>query len=221
VTGLLLSLLCTFAILVGGMAQLESRAASTKAQSQTAADAAALAAVAESGPYGGGNPRAVAMEYARANDAHLISCDCPPGGTKMQVRVLISGIEAEARAVIDVDALAPVRVDFDASGMDRRLLEAVSRLVEASGGRVYVEAGYRSFEHQTKLWKEALARHGSAEVADNWVARPGHSFHELGLAVDLGGDLELAARLIEELELPLYRPLPHEPWHFELVGTRS
>jgi hypothetical protein len=44
--------------------------------------------------------------------------------------------------------------------------------------------------------------------------------HERGLAVDLGGDTGLAARLVADLGLSLYRPLPHEPWHFELVGTR-
>jgi hypothetical protein len=45
--------------------------------------------------------------------------------------------------------------------------------------------------------------------------------HELGLAVDLQGDVETAARLVEELGLPLWRPMAYEPWHFELVGSRS
>jgi hypothetical protein len=45
--------------------------------------------------------------------------------------------------------------------------------------------------------------------------------HERGLAVDLGGDLIRAVQLIEELDLPLYRPLANEPWHFELIGSRG
>jgi hypothetical protein len=45
--------------------------------------------------------------------------------------------------------------------------------------------------------------------------------HERGLAVDLGGDLALAADLIDELALPLWRPLANEPWHFELRGARE
>jgi hypothetical protein len=219
-TLLVASLLCSLAILLGGLVRIESSAATTKAQAQAAADASALAATAESAPYGGGDPRLVAEQYARANGARMLACDCEPGATTMHVRVAVGGVEAEARAVIDVNALAPVRVDFDGAGMDRRLLEAVETLVRASGGRVYVQAGYRSFEHQTELWNEAVRRYGDPEVADNWVARPGHSFHELGLAVDLGGDLGLAVRLIERLNLPLYRPLVHEPWHFELIGTR-
>jgi hypothetical protein len=44
--------------------------------------------------------------------------------------------------------------------------------------------------------------------------------HNLGLAVDLGGDIDLALELIERLDLPLYRPLTNEPWHFELTGSR-
>jgi hypothetical protein len=28
-------------------------------------------------------------------------------------------------------------------------------------------------------------------------------------------------RIIDELDLPLYRPLEHEQWLFELVGSRS
>ena len=54
----------------------------------------------------------------------------------------------------------------------------------------------------------------------DWVAPPGHSMHERGLAVDLGGDLARAVQLIDELDLPLHRPLANEPWHFELIGSR-
>jgi hypothetical protein len=41
------------------------------------------------------------------------------------------------------------------------------------------------------------------------------------MAVDLGGDLSLAVRLITRMHLPLWRPLPNEPWHFELNGSRG
>jgi hypothetical protein len=70
------------------------------------------------------------------------------------------------------------------------------------------------------LWAEALVKYRDPEVADDWVARPGRSLHEKGLAVDLGGDLELAVSLIARLGLPLHRPLPNEEWHFELTGSR-
>jgi LAS superfamily LD-carboxypeptidase LdcB len=99
--------------------------------------------------------------------------------------------------------------------------EAIDRLLVAARGAVHVISGWRSPSRQRALWDAALLRYGDAEVADDWVARPGSSLHELGLAVDVGGDVELAARLIAALDLPLHRPLAHEPWHLELVGSRS
>lgn len=106
-------------------------------------------------------------------------------------------------------------------GLHPAMAEAVSVLISAAEGRVWVNSGYRSTAHQAVLWQGALEKYGDPEVADNWVAPPGHSMHERGLAVDLGGDLALAARLVEQLGLPLWRPMSWEPWHWELSGSRG
>ncbi len=189
------------------------------ARAQTAADAAALAAVAESSPSGEGRPAEAAADYAERNGGRLLKCYCDVGATAMQVLVSVDGVVAEARAVMDPALLAPVTLG-STEGLHPDLAAAVDRLVAASVGRVRVLSGFRSPERQARLWNEALRAHGSAEAADDWVARPGTSMHEKGLAVDLGGDLAQAVRLIDELDLPLHRPLPHEPWHFELSGSR-
>lgn len=216
--GLVLSLLCgTVVVALGGAAQVRSRA-------QTAADAAALAAVFESGPYGTADPAGAARTYAEANDARLIECDCVPGATEMEVEVVLDDFHARARAVIEVDKLAPALVGLGSkttAGLNPALEQAVAKLIKASNGRVYLVSGYRSPERQAELWQEALARYGDPEVADNWVARPGTSKHEKGLAVDLGGDLDLAASLVAHLDLPLWRPMSWEPWHFELMASRG
>lgn len=91
----------------------------------------------------------------------------------------------------------------------------------ASNGRVWIVSGYRSTARQYQLWVGALQKYGDPEIADNWVAPPGHSYHERGLAVDLGGDVEYAAQLVAELRLPMWRPMSWEPWHFEVVGSRG
>lgn len=218
---LVLCLLSTFAIVLGTVGSLEFQAAALRARAQTAADAAALAAVAESGPYGGASPEEVARYYAGRNGAQLLECHCEPGANVMQVRVAIDTVPAEARAIIDPLEIAPASVSFDARGLNESLARAVAVLTESSGGRVYVRSAYRPPWRQAQLWTAALAQYGDAEIADNWVAPPGRSMHTRGLAVDLGGDIELAVRLIDELDLPMYRPLAHEPWHFELVGSRS
>ena len=197
-----------------------ARAAGERARAQLAADAAALAAVAESGPYGGNDPVIAAKAYARVNGARLLSCVCPRGATAMQVEVAVGDLVARARAVMEPDLLRPESSLFPATGLHPLLKAAVEQLVAHSGGRVHVVSGYRSIAEQQALWASALQRYGSAEAADDWVAPPGHSMHERGLAVDLGGDLELAASIVEDLGLPLHRPLPNEPWHFELVPQR-
>lgn len=107
------------------------------------------------------------------------------------------------------------------TGLHPALAEAVYRLISASGGRVWLVSGYRSTAHQAILWQAALERYRDPEKADNWVAPPGFSYHERGLAVDLGGDLEYAAALVRRLKLPLWRPMSWEPWHFELAGSRG
>lgn len=210
---LLASTLAVGSVVVG-------RVAAHGARAQLAADAAALAAVAESAPLGGGRPSEVAADYAEANGARLIECHCDEGATTMQVLVEVDGVEGEARAHLDPALLAPAAIAA-ATGLHPALAAAVGELVGASYGRVRVVSGFRSGARQAELWAAALERCGTAEAADDWVARPGSSMHEKGLAVDLGGDLAEAVRLIEELALPLHRPLPHEPWHFELSGSRE
>lgn len=195
-------------------------ATSLRGRAQAAADAAALAAVAEAGPYGRGLPERQAETYARLNGAVLTECRCQVGASAVQVTVNIDDVVAYARAVIDPEAIAPVAVGGSTGRLHPRLQAAVTALIDASGGRVRLISGARSRADQTRLWHEALAKYGSAEAADDWVAPPGHSMHEKGLAVDLGGDLGLAVELVDRLGLPLWRPMAHEPWHFELVGSR-
>jgi LAS superfamily LD-carboxypeptidase LdcB len=138
----------------------------------------------------------------------------------MQVSVKVGGVIADARAVFDPSLLAPATLNGEAAGLHPELKEAVDKLIAASDGSIQLVSGFRSHAHQQRLWNEALARYGSAEAADDWVAPPGHSMHEKGLAVDLGGNLELAVDLVRRLDLPLWRPMEHEPWHFELIGSR-
>jgi hypothetical protein len=215
------TLVCALALLGAALAGQLASVASLRARAQTAADAAALAAMAESAPGGGGRPEVAASFYASRNDARLLDCRCPVGGRDAYVRVSLEGLFAEARAVFEPHLLAPARAAPDAEGLHPALRRAVDRLVSAAQGAVWVTSGYRSTEEQARLWASALARYGSPEAANDWVAPPGHSLHERGLAVDLGGDLGRALRLIEDLGLALHRPLANEPWHFELMGSRS
>ena len=207
-------------VLVGTFLGDLGHAVASRTRAQLAADAAALAAVAEGAPYGSGLAAMVAERYAEANGAELIECNCVAGSEAVQVEVEVDGVLASARAVLDPTLFGPAPLGVT-DGLHPRLASAVETLLRSSGGAVRLVSGWRSSDEQRVLWSNALARYGSAEVADDWVAPPGSSMHERGLAVDLGGDLELAARLVAELGLPLYRPLANEAWHFELLGSRG
>ena len=91
-----------------------------RARAQSAADAAALAAVAAEAPILGldEDPQAAARDEAERNGAVLVSCDCSSGGTAATVEVRVTpklgflsgwfgrSARAEARAELDPDVLS-------------------------------------------------------------------------------------------------------------------
>ena len=104
-----------------------------------------------------------------------------------------------------------------------------------------VQSAYRSFESQTRVYDDDKAQHGEA-YADTDTARPGHSEHQTGFAVDISavpascsldacfGDTPhgrwLAAnawRFGFLLRYPADKVpvtgFTYEPWHFRYVGV--
>ena len=53
-----------------------------------------------------------------------------------------------------------------------------------TGGQITAVSGYRSQGEQTAIWDETIAREGAA-FAEKYVAHPGCSEHQTGLAIDL------------------------------------
>lgn len=105
------------------------------------------------------------------------------------------------------------------AGLDASFAHRLRQLVQASGGRITITSGHRSVERQQQLWDAAVKKYGSPQAARKWVAPPGKSNHNRGIAADLGGDLALAKRLAPQFGL--YMPMGHEPWHIEPAGSRS
>src|SRR5882724_5250477 len=103
-------------------------------------------------------------------------------------------------------------------GLDPTFAQAIYAMVAASGGKLHIVSAYRSNDEQAQLYRRAIQQHGQAD-ARNWVAPPGHSNHNKGLAVDLGGDLDLAHKLAPQFGLVF--PMSWEPWHIEPVGLRE
>ncbi len=108
---------------------------------------------------------------------------------------------------------------------DLRALVAGAR---AAGYRLRVDSGYRSYAEQITLFKAYVAKDGLATALLR-VARPGHSEHQLGTAIDLAWDKGtwLWARNNSwrygwvlsypygQTAVSCYR---FEPWHLRYVG---
>lgn len=108
------------------------------------------------------------------------------------------------------------------SGVDGELNPTLQKLLQRLPW-LDVVSGVRSTEHQAELWQQALAKYGDPEIADNWVARPGHSQHEQGNAIDVAR--EDIARLNQFLASHqkwnnrVGFPLSNEDWHLQPQST--
>ena len=129
------------------------------------------------------------------------------------------------------------------------LREAAARAVEtmytdavAQGANFGIISAYRDFGTQVSLYNRYVARDGQ-EAADTYSARPGHSEHQTGLAVDFddGGDCYLnacfestaagqwlaanAANYGFVLRYPngqdAITGFTYEPWHFRYIGVAA
>lgn len=127
---------------------------------------------------------------------------------------------------------------------ESRATHALNSLMEEIGGWEHIVpvSAWRSMEEQQHIWDQSLSESGQ-EFTEKYVAVPGHSEHQTGLAIDLG--------LMQE-EIDFIRPyfpyegicqtfrqkavkygliqryqeekqsvtqIGHEPWHFRYVGT--
>lgn len=96
-------------------------------------------------------------------------------------------------------------------------------MAEAPDGYLTINSAYRSPELQRQLWDDAVRRYGSEAEARRWVAPPGRSQHNHGMAVDLGfSGPEATAWAHENAQrFGLSFPLSNEDWHLELASARG
>lgn len=125
---------------------------------------------------------------------------------------------AAPSAALAPSAGAPVPQEQPSGGFNPQFKSALDRLLEAAQGRLSVTSGYRSPEHQARLYQAALRKYGSEQEARRWVAPPGKSKHGEGVAADLAGDLAWAKA--NAARFGLHFPLSNENWHVEPIGSR-
>lgn len=140
--------------------------------------------------------------------------------------------------------LVPVHPDYPQILLEREAAQALSRLMEQLDGWQFIVpvSGWRSMAEQEQIYNDSLAESG-LEFTQKYVALPGHSEHQTGLAIDLGVKQENIdfirpyfpyegiCQAFRELA-PSYgfierypagkegiTGIAHEPWHFRYVGT--
>ena len=72
-------------------------------------------------------------------------------------------------------------------GLSRDAQEAFNKMQQAAaseGINIWICSGYRSYSYQQQLYDNYVAQDGKEE-ADRYSARPGHSEHQTGLAIDV------------------------------------
>ena len=90
-------------------------------------------------------------------------------------------------------------------------------------GAVRVTSAFRSIERQQELWAEALQKYGSAAEARKWVAPPGSSNHNYGLAADLRFGSPAVQQWFHQQAagFGLGFPMSWEPWHIEQTDAKA
>jgi len=225
---LVLALAAVMVVMAAALAVLGRRAVDA-AGAQTAADAAALAAV-QGGPT-------AARALAEANGAELVDLRREGGDTLVTVRVGDRTATARARPELTggFDVGGPVELTLVGGiEVNSRIAANVEALLAAAAadGITLGGGGYRSNSAQIELRKAHcgptaydIYEKPSAQCHPP-TARPGHSMHELGLAIDF----TYQAKVIASRDSPAYQwlaanaathgfyNLPAEPWHWSVNG---
>jgi D-alanyl-D-alanine carboxypeptidase len=118
-----------------------------------------------------------------------------------------------------------------------KALLAMDRAARADGITLLVSSSYRSYDYQVGLWDRGVKAEGEAETAAS-TARPGHSQHQLGTAVDFGSITDAfaetkASRWLQSNARRFGFSLSYpkgmtsitgykwESWHYRFIGEAS
>lgn len=104
------------------------------------------------------------------------------------------------------------------SGLDLNVQSNFNKMNDAyfkkTGKHIKINSGFRTYDEQKEMYNNAKDK--------KYVAKPGTSYHEKGLALDIDRGI---VNELDEMgllkEYGFHRPLNFEPWHIEPIGTRK
>lgn len=91
------------------------------------------------------------------------------------------------QGLLIVNKTYPLPAGYNPNGLDPVCEKAFSAMQEAAakdGLKLEICSGFRTYERQQKLYNDYCFRDGQ-KAADLYSARPGHSEHQSGLAIDI------------------------------------
>lgn len=130
--------------------------------------------------------------------------------------------------------------DYNPGGLTGECLSAFNKMSSAASGEglsIYVASGFRSYDTQRSIYNRYVSNDGKA-AADTYSARPGHSEHQTGLAIDLN-DISSGFAETDEgkwvaencyrygfiIRYPKGKEgktgYMYEPWHIRYVGVAA
>lgn len=128
--------------------------------------------------------------------------------------------------------------------LERKTARAFCKLMEECDGWNWIlpVSGWRSQEEQERIYADSIQNHGY-EFTEEYVAKPGHSEHQTGLAIDVGliqSEIDFIRPAFPEHHAICQRfralasswgfierypagkekitGIAYEPWHFRYVG---
>lgn len=127
-----------------------------------------------------------------------------------------------------------------AKGFDPETQTAFNEMQKAAaaeGRNIYISSGYRSYDYQKRIYNNNVAAYGK-EKTDTFSARPGHSEHQTGLALDLNSIDDSFANTPESdwvkehaheygfiIRYPKGKEsvtgYKYEPWHLRYLGKEK
>lgn len=113
--------------------------------------------------------------------------------------------------------------------------DSMKKAAATEGINLFIVSGFRSYSYQANLYKNYVSRSGQA-AADRFSARPGHSEHQTGLALDLNSASSSFAGTKEAIWLAnnsfrfgfivrypegkeAITGYMYEPWHMRYLGV--
>ena len=187
-----------------------------------------------------------ALEYLRANRSQMLGAEV----ARLESRLVPMAREYRGRAAgaaAATGAIDPRTFDWPKystggavtradsfTGLNPEFASRVANMLvaaEADGIDLRITSAYRSNELQAALFARAVERYGSEAAARKWVAPPGRSQHNTGMAVDFAsasggllrdaGSAEAKWLQANAERFGLHLPMSWEPWQVEMSGSRG